>query len=189
MNRSGTPRREVARVRQVRTMAIAVLIPLSAMIGAGRVQAQPLVTEAAPPALQARNTAFMAAVDTRPPRELAGFFPRTGDLVYRSTVYSDSGTTVREQRFPAGEIPAALAGPLWDVLMNQVEGQTVGVFAHQVSLRGREWRYVGRQRFVPPRAGNCSAIYIQWRPENGAWVISEIADEEFRTETLPAWCC
>lgn len=176
-------------MEKVCNVVLALVLLLSTSLTATGIHAQPSVEDEAPPALQARNTEFLAAVDSHPPRQLAGFFPRAGEVVYRHTVYADDGTTVREQRFSANDLPAALEGPLWAVFTSQVEGQVVGLFAHQVSLRGRRWTYAGNHRFVPPGASRCSASYVQWRLENGAWVISGIADEEYRTDALPPWCC
>ena len=39
------------------------------------------------------------------------------------------------------------------------------------------WRRVGRARFVPPEASAWSRVYVQWRREDGAWVVDAIADE------------
>ncbi len=109
--------------------------------------------------------------------------------MHRQTIYSDSGRIVAEWKFAADEIAGALDGPLWEVLTVQQEQQPVGLFAHQVSMRGIGWTYVGEYRFVPPDGGRCSAVYVRWTFEDGEWVVSEIADERFRTDKLPAWCC
>ena len=38
----------------------------------------------------------------------------------------------------------------------------------------RLWRYVGHLRFVPPGSRATSRVYVEWRREAGAWVVSRI---------------
>lgn len=170
------------------TLAVLILVAV-AWASPASLRSQPRPGDDAPQALRSRNAEFLDAVASRPPRLLLEFFPRAGTVTYRHTVYSDSGPAVSEQAFPTGDIPAALNGPLWRVFTFQAERQVVGLFAHQLALRGSRWRYAGANRFVPPGADRCSAIFVQWRLENGTWVISALGDEEFKTGALPAWCC
>ncbi len=174
-------------MRPFRKHVVVLLISFAALVNAACLEAQS--RGQAPPDLKARNAAFLSMVDARPPEQLASFFPTAGDFVYRHTVYTEDSSFVRMDTVRTGEVSAALAGTLWPVFTAQVEGQVIGLFAHQLLLRGRQWRYVGGNRFVPPEAGGCSAIFVEWRLENGVWVISEIGDEEFRTDALPEWCC
>lgn len=167
-----------------------VLILITACAGPAshlRMQSRP---GEAPEALRSRNREFLAAVASRPVRQLIEFFPRAGSVTYRHTVYSASAPTTTEQTFFAGDIPAALNGPLSRVFTFQAERQIVGLFAHQLTLRGSRWSYVGDDRFVPPGADRSAVIFVEWRLENGRWVISSVGDEEFKTGALlPAWCC
>jgi hypothetical protein len=139
--------------------------------------------------VERRAQEFLTAVDRLSPEQLIRFFPRAGELTYRHTVYTDEGVTVSETRYPAAEIPAALEGPLWPVLTLQQRGQRIGLFAHQVAMRGTRWRQVGSHRFAPRGEGPGTAIYVRMELEDGVWVVAEIADESFRTDRLPAWCC
>jgi hypothetical protein len=140
-------------------------------------------------AVESRMEQFFAAVDTLGPTGLAEFFPKTGTFTYRHTIHQTQGDQSFEWRFPASEITAALAGPLWASFEIQFEGQPIGLFAHQLMERPGQWRRISRARFVPPGANACSATYIEWRLEGLQWVISELGDEHFQTGPLPSWCC
>jgi hypothetical protein len=170
---------------RIAALAAAVLISASGEFVTAHAQRGDEIPEA----LQRRNADFLSTVDSRPPDPLIAFFPRTGVVTYRHTVYSDSGIAVSVAEIAASEVPASLKGPLLPVFTLQHHGQPIGRFVHQLKLRGQEWEYIGNFRFVPPGEDRCSAIYVQWREENGIWVISEFGDEGFRTDALPSWCC
>lgn len=137
--------------------------------------------------LHAQMQSFLAAVDTIGPTGLTDFFPRSGTFAYRRTIYSGRDTIRSEWRFPARDAERALDGPLWESLEVQWEGQRLGLFADQARRRKGCWRRIGYARFVPPGADVTSTTYVDWRLENGIWVISVIADEEFASEPLPSW--
>lgn len=169
--------------RHLRWLSL-ILLGITAVVGQ-RADAQPLHRGT----LKQRVDAFLAAVDRVPAEQLVGFFPRSGDFTYRHTVHSADGVAQNEWRFPAAEIRAGLAGPLDVVLTVLHERQPVGLFAHQLQFRGRQWIHLGDGRFVPPDADRLSNIYLRWRLEDGVWVISELADESFKIDDLPPWCC
>lgn len=176
-------------MRTHRWSGLAILLAIATLPQVAVLEAQNLPPDELPAALQHRNAEFLAAVDTLQPRLLRGFFPKSGSVTHRQTIYSDSGRTVSAWRFAADEIASALDGPLWEILTVQQEQQPIGLFAHQVSLRGTGWTSIGEYRFVPPGGNRCSAVYVRWTLEDGEWVVAEIADERFRTDRLPAWCC
>ncbi len=144
------------------------------------------------PSLDVRLHEFITYVDTAGSTGVARFFPTTGDVIYRRTIHTAEGTQTGIWRFPAPEVPVALAsgGPLWASFEIQPEAQPVGLLEHQVKLRAGRWRRVQGTRFVPPGADASSPIYVEWRQEGTNWVIAEFGDELFTSSArLPAWCC
>lgn len=144
-----------------------------------------------PGALEQRMNSFLQAVNRRKADTVATLFPRTGDWTYLHTTYLERGRHVGVRRFRGGEALQAIRarGPLWEPFTIQYEGQPIGLFAHQVMLRGTAWRRVRGTRFVPPGAPASSGIFVEWRHEEGEWVVSAFGDESFKGRPLPAWCC
>jgi hypothetical protein len=132
---------------------------------------------------------FIADVISRPPDSLISYFPKEDHFTYQHTLHSEQGPQATTTRFSAAEVPAALSGPLWEVFTLSMEGQTIGLFAHQAQMRRGSWHYVGHNRFVPPGDNSSSRTYVQWRREGERWVIAEFADEHFLSGPLPPWCC
>jgi len=140
--------------------------------------------------LVARNAAFLAAVDHGDRAAIAAFFARTGEVTYVHARHERDGNRVARWRFPAADVPRAIVqGPLTPSFAIQVEGQPVGLFVHQLMLRGARWRWVGGTRFVPPGGTASSPIFVEWRREGGQWVVSAFGDELFGSGPLPPWCC
>ena len=122
----------------------------------------------------------------------AAFFPRSGDFAWVETTHQRDGDRVGIWRFPAADFRAAYRGPLTleDVLTVDSHGHRVGSFSHQILIRRPTWRRAPGNRFVPTDAPDSSPIYVQWRREDGRWVVSGIGDETFTADArLPAWCC
>jgi hypothetical protein len=132
---------------------------------------------------------FLKEVDTVEPQRLSRYFPRRGEFTHRRTIYAAGRDSVAERRYPAEILPDALNGPLYPVFRTEQHRQPIGPFAHQVVIRGRGWKYVGSNRFVPPDADETSVVYMIWRLEDERWVIAEIADELYLSGRLPQWCC
>jgi hypothetical protein len=132
---------------------------------------------------------FLKEVDTVEPQRLSRYFPRRGEFTHRRTIYAAGRDSVAERRYPAEILPDALNGPLYPVFRTEQHRQPIGPFAHQVVIRGRGWKYVGSNRFVPPDADETSVVYMIWRLEDERWVIAEIADELYLSGQLPPWCC
>jgi hypothetical protein len=132
---------------------------------------------------------FFTAIDTLAPGGSVDFFPRRGEVTYHTRTRGADGVVQGIWRFPAGEVPAALDGPLWPSFIIQFEGQPIGLVAHQVMVRGPEWVRVTPTRFVPLGEDVTSGIFVQWRLEDGRWVIDAFGDEEYGAGPLPPWCC
>jgi hypothetical protein len=142
--------------------------------------------------LEGRNCAFLRAVRGTGRDPVERFFPRTGVVTYVTTTYSDSGHVVGTWRFPVAALSRLSWGhPLFWVFDIAVEGQPIGTLSHQLLMRGTLWRRVERTlRFVPADGPDDSPLYVEWRREDGQWVVSRIGDESFKGDApLPAWCC
>jgi hypothetical protein len=176
----------------LRTALLAVLVSTSlALPGGAAAQGseRPECTVHDAVTLEGRNCSFLQAI-TRDTVET--FFPRTGVFTYVKTTYDDSGRVVGTWRFPAAALSRLEWGhPLFWVFHINTHGQPIGTLSHQLLNRGTRWRRVGRTlRFVPADAPNDSRLYVEWRREDGQWVVSEIGDESFKGDApLPAWCC
>ena len=142
--------------------------------------------------LEGRNCSFLRAVRGMGGDTVETFFPRTGVLTYVTTTYDDSVQVVGTWRFPVAALGSLYGShPLVWVFDIHVEGQPIGTLSHQLLIRGTLWRRVKRTlRFVPADAPNDSALYVEWRREGDAWVVSAVGDESYRGGgPLPAWCC
>jgi hypothetical protein len=84
-------------------------------------------------------------------------------------------------------VVALMSLPRVYVATAQPQAQTIGLFAHQVMMRGVEWRRVSGTRFVPPGETAASAIFVEWRREGSKWVVSSFGDESFSRLPLPPW--
>jgi hypothetical protein len=140
--------------------------------------------------LEARMRTFITAEAREPVETAAAWFPRSGDFTWVETRHYDDRDVVGIWRFPAADFAAAYDGPLAEVLTIDYHGQRIGSLSHQIQIRRPQWRRVRGNRFVPADGPDSAPIYVQWRLEDGRWVVSEIGDEMFTSDkTLPAWCC
>jgi hypothetical protein len=140
--------------------------------------------------LQERNRLFLEAVDSHEADKIAPFFPRSGEFEYQFTEITDSTAQTRKRRFSGVDALHEISeGALWNSFDIQYEAQPIGLFAHQVMLRGTEWRQVGQTRFVPPGESASAAIFVEWRREGSRWVVSSFGDQRFVTRNPPPWCC
>jgi hypothetical protein len=136
---------------------------------------------AAQDGLESRNEAFLRAVEKAPRDSVAAFFPRRGDWTWTQVAHGappGRGSTV--WRFAATETLRAIGqggpacasfwqsgggvGPLETVLVMRIEGD------------GTRWRRVAGNRFVPPGESTRSPVFVQWRREDGRWVVSAFGD-------------
>jgi hypothetical protein len=147
-------------------------------------------TAAGEASLDARMHAFLTGIASVGEDSAAAFFPRSGDFTWVETTHYANRDVVGTWRFPAADFRAAYRGLLNDMLTGHVEGNRVGSLSHQLRFRGSAWRRVRGNRFVPPDAPASSPIFVQWRREDGRWVVSVIGDESYSGDApLPAWCC
>ncbi|HZG43128.1 MAG TPA: hypothetical protein VEY93_09210 [Longimicrobium sp.] len=119
---------------------------------------------------------------------LVAFFPRRGDWTWFHTVHQDGGPALLQVwRFPGGAAREAIktCGPAWESFTIQYESHPVGVLSWHVIENGRRWRRVGGTRFVPPGASANSPVFVEWRREDGRWVLSAFGDETFHRRRLP----
>jgi hypothetical protein len=150
-------------------------------------QSQPAAGDSS---LVVRMQAFVDSLRYMGVDSAAAYFPRSGDFTWVETSHYDDRDAVGIWRFPAAEFRAAYNGPLFEVLDIDHHGQRIGSLSHQIMIRRPEWRRVAGNRFVPADGPDSAPIYVQWRLEDGRWVISAIGDETFRSDKiLPAWCC
>lgn len=140
--------------------------------------------------LDQRMRAFLESVRHGGADTAAAYFPSSGDWSYVHTSHRDDGDRVGVWRFPSAQAQQAIRrGPLRKVFSIDYHGQQIGLFAHQVMNRGTEWRRVRGNRYVPPGASASSPVFVEWRREGDAWVVSSFGDESFPNGRLPEWCC
>ena len=174
-------------VSQSRRIVGAVL--LAAIFGLLRPCGAHVSTATKVDALDQRMRAFLQAV-RRSADSAAVFFPSSGDWSYEHTSHRDDGDRVGVWRFPSSQTQWAIRrGPLRKVFSIDYHRQPIGLFAHQVMNRGTEWRRVRGSRYVPPGASASSPVFVEWRREGDAWVVSSFGDESFPNGRLPTWCC
>jgi hypothetical protein len=121
---------------------------------------------------------------------LESFFPQGGTFSYEHTAHESGGDRRGVRRFAGTGIrDLVFRGPLENVLAINYESQPIGLFAHQVMLRGTNWTRVSPTRFVPPGERASSPTFVEWRMEQGRWVIAAFGDESFPNGHTPRWCC
>lgn len=111
--------------------------------------------------------------------EVRGFFPTRGEWDWVVTTRYPDGTLRRQvRRFPAAQTDSALgpSGPVCDSF-NSGDFVEMGTLIYHARGEWERWPRVGATRFVPPghRAG--SPVYVEWRREDGRWVISSFGGE------------
>ncbi|MFL5539799.1 MAG: hypothetical protein ACJ8J0_12440 [Longimicrobiaceae bacterium] len=116
-----------------------------------------------------------------PSESFAAFFPRRGSWTWMPTVRkAPEGDRTGSWHFLASQTVEALSdsGPLCPSFFRG--GGEVETFPTTIAgwLSGeRGWRRFGR-RFVPRGAPASSAIFVEWRREDGEWVIDAFGDED-----------
>ncbi|HEV3051793.1 MAG TPA: hypothetical protein VGX50_15915, partial [Longimicrobium sp.] len=134
--------------------------------------------------LDARMQAFVREIPREPNDALAAFFPRRGDWTWVQTIRDmERGRPPRSGvwRFPAAETVRAIGaeGPAclsFDIGFEV--GPYEGRLGMQTLIHEGPWRRVGGSRFVPPGASDRSTVFVEWRREDGEWVVSTIGDED-----------
>jgi hypothetical protein len=172
------------------------ILPLIALL---TIAALPLgaQTESRAPAaagapLGARMEAFLREVEESPNTGLGAYFPRRGDWTWVQTLRDDGGGPERTGiwRFPAAETQRAIGadGPVCDSFHEGGggSGPWEGRFGMYARFHEGRWRRVRGNRFVPPGAGASSRWFVEWRREDGQWVVSAFGDESFLYTPRPA---
>lgn len=139
---------------------------------------------AAQDGLESRNEAFLRAVKDAPRDSVAAFFPRRGDWTWTQVAEgAPPGLRSRVWRFPATETLRAIRphGPVCESFWQSPAG--VGPIETVLSMRiegdGTRWRRVAGNRFVPPGESARSPTFVQWRREDGRWVVSAFGDATY----------
>lgn len=172
------------------------ILPLIALLSLAAVplpaQAESRPTAAADAPLAARMQAFLREVEESPNTGLVAYFPRRGDWTWVQTLRYDGGGPDRTGlwRFPAAETQRAIGagGPVCDSFdeggghSGPWEGR-FGIYARHHEGR---WRRVRGNRFVPRGADASSRWFVEWRREEGQWVVSAFGDEDFVYTPRPA---
>jgi hypothetical protein len=119
------------------------------------------------------------------------FFPRRGDWTYVPTTEQADGSRVTGiHRFPAAQTSRAMdpGGPICDSFSmgESVRSGTLREWSMaEKSGLDRPWRRVGTARFVPPGAPANSPVFVQWRREDGQWVIDSYGEWRRYWPSLP----
>jgi hypothetical protein len=128
--------------------------------------------------LPARMESFVEAVRDGDRRQVAGFFPATGTWSWVQRFPDQPGRWgVRE--FSAMHTLAAISdgGPVCDSFQGPTpEGWPVHPTLAAAAADPRSWRRATAMRFVPRGQPATSPVFVQWRRENGRWVVSSIGD-------------
>lgn len=136
--------------------------------------------------LSARMQAFLTALGGYPRDTLLAFFPRRGEWTWVVTTRRPGGDRVGRWRFGRDDLLPAIGetGPLCDSFSRGGDAMVVGTLMHHVITNPGRWRRVGGGRFVPPGASARSPVFVEWRREDGRWVLSAYGDERHRGPRL-----
>lgn len=139
---------------------------------------------AAQDGIERRNEAFLRSVASAPGDSVAAFFPRRGDWTWTQVVHgAEPGRRPAVRRFAAAETLRAIRPPgpacasFW-----RPGGIGPGgtVLSMRIEEHGTRWRRVAGNRFVPPGESARSPTFVQWRREDGRWVVSAFGDATYR---------
>lgn len=141
-------------------------------------RAEPTTEDAS--TLAGRMRAFTDAMFREPLDSVARFFPRRGDWTWVVTTRREgSGRRVGAWRFPGAETLRAIreGGPVCESFDRPGDTGYLGALMNHMMDPEKEWRRVGGSRFVPPGAPARSPAFVEWRREDGVWVVSAFGDE------------
>ncbi|HEX6372847.1 MAG TPA: hypothetical protein VF006_28250 [Longimicrobium sp.] len=155
------------------------LLGLAALPPAARTQTRAPAAEAP---LAARMQAFLDALNEGDLAPVAAFFPRRGEWARVRTWGGRSrGERTETARFAAAETPRAIAagGAACESFAQPAGeyGPVEGALAMQAMMNRSGWRRVRGNRFVPPGEDARSPVFVEWRREDGRWVVSAYGEE------------
>lgn len=130
--------------------------------------------------LSARMNAFLAALEEYPRDTLLHFLPRRGEWTWvLTTGQGGRPERVGLWRFRRDDLLAAIEypGPLCESFSPGGDAITLGTLMYNVREHPGRWRRVAGNRFVPPGASARSPVFVQWRREDGRWVLHAYGDE------------
>ncbi|MBW3630308.1 MAG: hypothetical protein KY464_13550 [Gemmatimonadetes bacterium] len=163
-----------------RSMAVRCILLIALMLLGSPLAGQ---TEGAGPRTRMRE--FVRALQGD--REgLDGFFPRRDPWTWIVTTRSLAGrVTVERRDFRGSETLAAMEppGPLCETFAFGGDVGSLEGLMYELRMKPR-WRLVDGRRFVPPGASPRSATFVEWRREDGRWVVSAIGEERTRAPRL-----
>jgi len=143
-------------------------------------------TTHAPAGLRATMRAFHRALrNERGDTATRRWFPTTGSWSYTHTTHVPGRSDVVGRWIvPAGQTPVLFGfgkgvgpTPIDDSFEVRYEGGGKDESLIEMFMRTSErWRLVGGHRFVPRGAAASSPVFVEWRRENGRWVISAFGD-------------
>lgn len=131
---------------------------------------------------QERMDAFVTAVQEFGRDTLLGFFPRGGAWTWEHTVHQDGRPdVVGRWRFVTGDLLRRMdGGPLCESFTHGGDAIPTESFNWIIREHPGRWRRVGGNRFVPPGASARARTFVQWRREEGRWVIDAFGNESWR---------
>jgi hypothetical protein len=153
-------------------LLLAFAVPLAAQTGAPETM------------LAARMQAFLGVMQEGTRAQIATFFPRRGDWTWVRTAQSRLGGGERTEvwRFPGPETLRVI-GPEGPACMSFDEpkgeyGPFEGYLRMQALMNRSGWRRVRGNRFVPPDVSARSPVFVEWRREDGEWIVSAFGEED-----------
>ena len=157
--------------------SIVVVLLLLATHATARAQADTSTVTRRGWSLDRTMRAFVENVDAA-----RAYFPTRGEWTWVLTTHYPGRDSLGVHRFPAAQTDSALGpnGPVCDMFSvgHTVAIGTVAAAAFEAGETGKgDWRRVSGTRFVPPGRGARSPVFVQWRREDGRWVISSFGGE------------
>lgn len=163
-----------------RIVFLIALFSLAALPLAAQTEARPVA--ASESALAARMQAFLRELEEGPRDRVAAFFPRRGDWSWLKR--APEGGRTGTWRFAGSETLRAMGpgGPLCSSFERGggEVGPATGSLQMHVTEHPSGWRRVGGNRFVPPGSGARSPVFVQWRREDGEWVVAAFGEAPAR---------
>jgi hypothetical protein len=144
------------------------------------------VPAAAQGGLAGRTRAFLVALAAGAD-SAARFFPRHGDWTWVHTTEYDVGRkTVAVWRFRGTEAARVLArrGAMCGELDPDAPSE-LELEIENVVNGSPPWHRAGGRRFVPPEMGARSPVFVEWRREDGAWVVAAIGSAAYESLPMP----